>query len=187
MSISKAYAKALYEASKESKSTAQDFDVLEAQLAEFAKQLDGSKELSIALVSPVTSSKEKIAVIEAISQKTGISKALTQFLSLLARKERMSLLEEISATFRTVRLEAEGGILGELVSADTLSESDIEGLSKAFGNKLGKRVSFKTSTDATLLAGIKITVNGVTYDGTLRSQLQQLRDRLVYGTTSAVN
>ena len=187
MSISKAYAKALYEASQESKSTAQDFDLLEAQLSEFAHQLDGSKDLSIALFSPVTSSKEKIAVIEEISKKTGISKTLTQFLSLLARKGRMSLLEEIGASFRTVRLEVEGGILGDLVSADPLSDSEIEGLSKAFGQKLGKRVSFKTSTDATLLAGIKITVNGVTYDGTLRSQLQQLRDRLVYGTTSTVN
>ena len=187
MSVSKAYAKALYEASQDSKSTAADFDQLEVQLENFAKQLASSKELSIALISPVTSSKEKISVIEEISRKTGISKTLTRFLSLLARKERMSLLEDVAATFRTVRLEAEGGILGELVSADPLNESDIESLSKAFGQKLGKRVSFNASTDATLLAGIKITVNGVTYDGTLRSQLQQLRDRLVYGTTSSVN
>ena len=34
-----------------------------------------------------------------------------------------------------------------------------------------------------ILAGMKVTVNGVTYDGTLRSQLQKLRDQVAMGVT----
>jgi F-type H+-transporting ATPase subunit delta len=88
---------------------------------------------------------------------------------------------EIRNAYRSVRLEAEGGVSGRLVSADPLSESDIKGLADAFQRKLGKPVAFRVSTDPSLLAGMKVIVNGVTYDGTLKSQLQQLRDLVVAG------
>ena len=58
------------------------------------------------------------------------------------------------------------------------TQEDVEALAKAFGKKLNKRVAFHVSTDPSLLAGMKVTVNGVTYDGTLRSQLQKLRDQI---------
>jgi F-type H+-transporting ATPase subunit delta len=91
------------------------------------------------------------------------------------------MIEEITHAFNEVRLEAEGGILGRVVSADPMAANDLEDLSKAYSQKLGKRVAFSASVDPNLLAGIKVTVNGVTYDGTLRSQLQRLRDQLVLG------
>jgi F0F1-type ATP synthase delta subunit len=66
-----------------------------------------------------------------------------------------------------------------------MNEADVKNLAKAFSEKLGKRVAFQSSTEPALLAGLKVTVNGVTYDGTLRSQIQKLRDYFVAGLPGA--
>lgn len=184
MSVAKSYAKALFETAREARVSNQEMSALEDQLGEMQKLLEVSKEGRVALLGPATSSKEKSAVVGEFAKRAGFSKLVSQFLALLARKGRLELLSEIRDAFEAVRLEAEGGILGQLVSADPMDSADTEGLARAFEQKLGKRVAFRTSVDPTLLAGMKVTVNGVTYDGTLRSQLQRLRDRLVYGVST---
>jgi F-type H+-transporting ATPase subunit delta len=181
MSVAKAYASALYEAGMDAKLPASELDRIEAQLEELDKLLDSSREARLALLSPVVSAKEKAAFVTALGQKAGYSPMVVSFLSLLARKERFAVFSEAREAFRAARLEAEGGILGTLVSADPIEPADVDGLAAAFKQKLGKKVAFRTSTDPALLAGVKVTVSGVTYDGTLRSQLQRLSDRLVYG------
>lgn len=183
MSVAKTYAKALYEAAQDAKSSAEAISILESQMDDFLMAMAASKDAQTALYGPLVSAKEKVALITEISKKGGFSPLMTQFLVLLARKRRLSILKEIREAFMTVRLASEGGVLGRLVAAETVSEADVEGLAKAFSKKLGKRVAFQISSDPSLLAGMKVTVNGVTYDGTLRSELQRLRDRISAGVS----
>jgi F-type H+-transporting ATPase subunit delta len=181
MSLATSYAKALYESAKAQGTTSAQFDEIEQQFDGFVALLKDNDQLHKALMGPVVTAKEKVGVIEAISQKSNYSKPLTLFLVLLAQKERLQAVLDIHEAFTSVRLEAEGAVSGRLVSADPLNDSDLKALSDAFTNKLGKRVAFRVSTDASLLAGMKVTVGGVTYDGTLKSQLQKLRDEVVAG------
>lgn len=185
MSVARAYAKALFEAAQEMKASRQDLEAYEVQLGEINRVIEISRPTRTALLTPALPSKEKVNLVSAIAEKSGMSKAVTNFLVLLARKERLNLLPEIQEAYRAVSLEADGGILGSLVSAEPMEPSDVDGLARAFSQRLGKKVAFKTATDPSLLAGVKVTVNGVTYDGTLRAQLQRLRDRLVYGSSTA--
>jgi F-type H+-transporting ATPase subunit delta len=182
MSVAKSYARALFEAAADGKTSAAELDAIERQLEEVVRVVDTSKDARVALMSPATATREKVALITELAKRGQFSKLVSNFIVLLARKERLALIREIQEAFGAVRLEAEGGLLGRVVSADPMGAADLEGLSKAFTRKLGRRVAFRASTDPALLAGVKVTVSGVTYDGTLRTQLQRLRDRLVYGT-----
>jgi F-type H+-transporting ATPase subunit delta len=185
MSVANSYAKALYQAAIDKEASSEILLQLESEMNDFDSLLNGSKEMQSALLGLVTTSKEKAQIVEEFAKKMSLSEVFKQFLLLLARKERMNLLSSIKDAFNSVRLEMEGGLSCSLVSADPMSESDVEILAKAFGKKLGKKVAFRVSTDPSLLAGVKVTVNGVTYDGTLRSQLQKLRDRFVAGVPGA--
>jgi F-type H+-transporting ATPase subunit delta len=178
MSVAKAYARALFETATGAKSSSQEIQTLEDELGALLKAIEGSKEGKIALFSPLVGAKEKGALIDGITKKVKVSPLVARFLSLLARKGRLSMLKEIHQSFALVRVEAEGGIIGSVVAADPVGTADVEALAKAFGKKLNKRVSFQVSTDPSLLAGMKVTVSGVTYDGTLRSQLNKLRDQI---------
>lgn len=185
MSVAFSYARALYEAAKEAKVSAENLDLMEKQLETFSSVMESSRDARTALQAPVTTTKEKISLVEEISKKLGLADLTQQFLILLARKDRMSILREVRDAFNVVRLTEEGGVSGRLEAAEPMSEADIGTLTKAFSQKLGKKVAFRVSTDPSLLAGMKVTVNGVTYDGTLRSQLQKLRDRFVAGFPGA--
>jgi F-type H+-transporting ATPase subunit delta len=181
MSVAKSYAKALFEASSQQGAQEAGLDQIEGELDAFLALVNSSREAKVALMGPAVTSKEKTAIVDEVSKKAGYQPAVKNFLSLLARKGRLPILAEIRSAWTTVRLHAEGGVSGRLVSADPLKPEDVQGLSQAFGKKLGKKVAFQVSTDPSLLAGIKVNVNGITYDGTLRSQLQRLRDRVATG------
>lgn len=183
MSVARSYAKALFEAVLESKMPAADLNKIEIQLGSLIELLGSSKDLRTALFSPATSAREKMALMHELQKKLEFLKPLENFILLLARKKRLPLLSDIRDAFGAVRLEAAGGVRGTLISADLLSDQDGQNLAKAFSQKLGKKVVFKTFLDPSLLAGVKVTVNGVTYDGSLRAQLQRLRDRLVFGSS----
>lgn len=184
MSVANVYAKALLGAVSEKeagKDLVAQYDQIETQLDAVLAAIDSSKEAQVALWSPVTNAKEKAAVVRELAAKMSLSPMIATFLVLLANKGRLSLLREVRNEFTAARLLAEGGVHGKLVSAEPIERADVDGLAKAFSKKLGKKVAFQVSTDPSLLAGMKVTVNGVTYDGTLRSQLQKLRDRFLVG------
>jgi len=185
MSVAKSYARALLEAAKAK--GGQDLDAIENQLDLMAETMHQSKDLDAALVGPVVSAKEKVAVIQEFARRANLLPLVSQFLQLLARKGRIRFLDDIREQFSAARLASEGGIQGRIVSADPLKPEDIQQLAIAFGQKLGRKVAFRTQTDPSLLAGMRVTVSGTTYDGSLKSQLERLREKLVYGKLQQEN
>ncbi|MCM2323136.1 MAG: ATP synthase F1 subunit delta [Oligoflexia bacterium] len=187
MSVATTYARALFEAVEAKEASpaalAGTCQRLESEMESLLGAVSGSKEAQVALFGPVTNSAEKVSLVKAIASKMGAHPMMTTFLVLLANKGRLRLLKQIRDEFGAVRLNAEGGIQGRVASAEPMNELEVEDLAKAFSRKLGKRVAFRVSTDPALLAGLKVTVSGVTYDGTLRSQLQRLRDKFLAGAS----
>jgi len=189
MSLARSYARALYESSQELAQNAKganfgpsELASLQAELAHFVSLSKASREARMVLESAVVSADERVAFVLTLSQRAGYSKLASNFLLLIAKKGRFGSLAEISDAFAAVCLEAQGGLFGNVVSADPVDAADLQGLADAFTKKLGKKVAFKSSVDSELLAGMKVTVSGITYDGTLKAKIQRLRDRLASST-----
>lgn len=176
MSVSRSYAGALYAALKAEAAEEAVFKKTEGDLEAFAATLSDHKELRSILSGPSASAGEKQAVAEALSKHLAWSPVF-RFISLVIKKGRVHLASDISAAFKKVCIESSGGTLGLLESAEPLPEEDIRQLSSAFTRKLGKSVAFEYKTRPELLAGVRVTVGGTTYDGTLKAQLNRLRDK----------
>lgn len=182
MSLARSYAKALFE-SLSDPSHATNFDQTAQDLKKFEALLGESSELRMALLSPGTSAQEKERITKQFSEKQQLSKLGTKFLILLAKKQRLNVLTAIKDAFDVVRLESEGGIIGQVTSADAISEEDVKEIESAFSKKLGKKVSLKTAVDPSLIAGVRVTVSGVTYDGSMKAQLERLKNQFVFAET----
>ncbi len=184
MSVAKSYASALFLAGQEEGVDPAGMDRIESQLSLFAGTLKSHPTLASVLCGPVASGAEKAAVVQQLGSQEGWHPLLQKFLVLVARKGRMALLSDLSARFARVRIESAGGVQGLLESAEPLSDEGVEQLVEAFSKKLGRPVAFERKTNADLLAGVKVTVSGTTYDGTLRAQLNRLRTKFFETSSS---
>ena len=102
-----------------------------------------------------------------------LSPLSARFLSLLTRRNRLGLLVDVLKQVEVLEIEKQGGLTGELVSAIPLEASVVTGIQDALAKRLQKPVQLKQKIDASLIAGMRVTVSGVTYDGSVRGKLDR--------------
>ncbi len=170
--IAKVYASALLE-------LAPDRDRLEKltdSLLGFRDLLDASPELHQVFLSPELGFAEKRAVIEKITQ--GESELFRNFLLVLVRKHREPAYGDIVAVFEYLRDQAESRLRGNLISARPLDDAQREGIEKALSESTGKEVHLEVDVEEDLLAGMVLTLDDQTLDGSLKTRLRRMKDRL---------
>lgn len=194
MSVSKVYAKAFYESVNSPGGAYSGGKVTKGSgdLAEFATELErfltavlSEKKMTTALTGPMLNQAEKSKIIQELCKALTLSVYVERFLILLTKKGRLEVLEDILKEFRRIVIEADGGLVGTVTGAGELTEQDVAEISKIYSKKLNKKVELFADVDSNLLAGFKVHVAGVTYDGSLRSQLDRIRERFLVSTEKA--
>lgn len=82
------------------------------------------------------------------------------------------------AEMDTVQTIGDGVIDGSIVTGMPLSEKAQVQIARRFEEMLGKRVKLSCHLDRRQIMGIRVELNGFSYDGTLRGQLNDLRKLL---------
>jgi F-type H+-transporting ATPase subunit delta len=151
-----------------------DFQAVIVELKAFASAFKESAIAQKTFESPVLSEEEKSKALAALCDKAGVTPIARRFLGMLARKNRLKSLEPITREAEALLIERKGGLIGELVSAVPLDAGALSGVIEALSKRLQKQVHLNTRVDPALVAGMKVTINGVTYDGTVRSKLDRM-------------
>lgn len=150
------------------------------ELNDFADTLEASAELREVLQNPSIPEQQKLKVLDAIAAKAGMSKTVRNTIALITHHDRLHELRSIVESFAALSDEQGGVADAEIVSAHPLDEANRklleEQVSKISG---GQRVRAVYSEDASLLGGAVIRVGSTVYDGSVKAQLQQLKQRLV--------
>jgi len=126
--------------------------------------------------SPVMNEEDKSKTLKAFSQKLDISQFSEKFLSLLIRRNRLQSLPDILREVESIQAQKEGGLIGEVVSATPLDAATVSAIAQAISKKMNKKVSLKEKVDPSLIAGLRVTVGGTTYDGSVRAKLNRVKD-----------
>ncbi len=100
-------------------------------------------------------------------------------LCLLTEAGRIALLLQVAEHLRQLVLESQNIAPLRVESATQLSGDEKKKIEERFRAILGRGVSAFYQTDTALIGGIRATVDGVTYDGTLAAKLSVLREQLV--------
>lgn len=176
------YAQALFELALE-RGQAED---VRAALRAVRATLQGSRELRLLLLNPAVSGEKKKAVVGALwSARAGAQGLVARLVQMLAERHRAGVLERVEEVFSELWNAHRRVLSAELVSATTLDDAQLQGLRDALRRTTGRDVEFKAAVDARVLGGVRLTMDGRVYDGTLRARLQALRTRLVEGSSSA--
>ena len=104
-----------------------------------------------------------------------LHRAIAEFAKLLARARKISRAENIIAEFEKYSKKQAGIMEITVQSARKLDEKTMNQLKKVFGDE----VEASESIDESLLGGVRVRTEDKILDGSLKTQLNQLKQSLV--------
>lgn len=171
--VTRRYAAALYEeAGEEGVLGEVDDDVLMLR-----RSLESNRELARFFESPVIPQEKKDTIVRELLEGR-VEDLTVRFLRLLVRKDRESLTKEILDQYQSLRDEQRGIVDAEATVAHPLADEDRGALIEVLEEKTGKDVRLHVEEDPDLIGGLVVRIGDRVFDGSVRSQLGALRDRL---------
>ncbi len=156
-----------------------DADSAQRQLRDFRETLEGSRELREVLADPAISREQKLKVLDALAGRIGMVPQVRT----LSRSSWITIGFPIWERFWTstpaVADEAAGLSEAEIVSARTLTEENRSALETQVAKLAGGRVRATYREDPSLLGGAVVRIGSTVYDGSIRAQLERLKQQLV--------
>jgi F-type H+-transporting ATPase subunit delta len=153
-------------------------DVLRKELRQAADLMAEHPDLLAALSHPAPAAERKQAIAREVIGRLGASQTLLRLIELLITRGRLALLPDIEEAFSAAWNAQRGVLTAEAVTADTLTPAQTERLSAALAAASGGGVELKTAVDPRVLGGVRVTMGGRIYDGTVRGRLDTLRRHL---------
>jgi F-type H+-transporting ATPase subunit delta len=174
--VSSRYARALADVIADAKL---DASKAVEQLRSLVAAFQESRDLRQVWESPAIPVEQKHQVLDAIAARIGVAdRTLRNFIAVLIDNNRIALLPEIVKQLDTELSSRSGGVDAEIVSARELAPEQRSSLIAQISRLTGKIVLPHYATDEKLLGGVTVRVGSTIYDGSVRGQLQRLRQQL---------
>ena len=136
-----------------------------------------SKDLRRFLCSPEIGPEDKERVLDR-ALAAGAAPEMMGLLRLLLKKDRVENLPVVSEEARAVSEARQGVVRGKVTTAHSISSQEVEQLARAVGKVMGKQVILDRQVDPSLIGGVKVVVGGTLLDGSVRAQLNRVREQL---------
>jgi F-type H+-transporting ATPase subunit delta len=156
-----------------------DTAAVQQQLKDFSGTLAGSWDLREVLMDPSIANDQKLKVLDAITARIGMFPQVRNFIAVIVEHQRLHELDEILAEYHNVVDEQLNLAEADITTAHPLNDQDRVELEAQVAKLVGGRVRATYHQDATLLGGAVVRIGSTVYDGSIRGQLQQLKQRLV--------
>jgi F-type H+-transporting ATPase subunit delta len=156
-----------------------DTAAAQQQLKDFAGTLAGSQQLRQVLGDPSIAADQKIRVLDAIAGRIGMFPQVRNFIAVIVDHQRLEELNEILSEYHAVADERSNLAEAEITSAHPLNDQDRAELEAQVAKLAGGRIRATYHQDANLLGGAVVRIGSTVYDGSIRAQLQQLKQKLV--------
>ena len=154
-------------------------DVAQQQMHDFSQTLAASSELREVLENPSIEMAGKLKVLDGIAARIAMLPQVRNFIAVIVEHHRLAELDEILTEYKQVADEHAGATEARITSAHPLNAEDRAQLEEQIAKLSGARVRARYAEDASLLGGAVVEIGSTVYDGSVRAQLQQLKQRLV--------
>src|SRR5258707_1343844 len=139
------------------------------------------RELYDVFASPIVSPTDKLSLLNALISRLNAGQMTANLLRTMLNHYRLHYVAEVYEQFRRKMNERKGLIVAEVATAVQVGASEQARLGRALEQMTGKQVEFKFNTDPSLIGGVVTRIGSVVYDGSVLSQLQEIRERLKRG------
>jgi len=153
-------------------------ETLRDELDGLAALVGKDRELEDFLASPLIPESARHEVLET-SFRGKLDDLLVDALQVMSRKGRLGLLVATAAAYRQALKERRGEIDVEVSSAVPLSPEVAARIEKTVRKFTGKKPELKLTVDPTLLGGLVLRVADRKIDGSVKTRISRLAERLL--------
>lgn len=175
--LSRRYARAAFAAAQQEAGTAAG-EALAAELSTFCAAMAQSEELRAVLANPAFAG-ARGAVVVRLTEKLALSAQSARLIERMSEAGRIALLGEVVNELRVLGDELAGRARAIVRSVVALNDEQKSRVVRALENRVGMPVALEVIVDPTILGGMVCQVGDLTFDNSLRRQLDTLRGRLM--------
>ena len=174
--VARRYAKALIEVASEAGAVEQ----VERELGSFLELVNGNDELKTIIYSPVFSTDERTAIVEALAKDGAWGDLTHKVILLLVKKERINYLSAILEAFSSEADRIADRMRAVISSAQALSDDRFQQIVSSLEKRTGKKVVATAQVDESLMSGVRAQIGGLVFDGSLKARLQEMQRQLIH-------
>jgi F-type H+-transporting ATPase subunit delta len=173
--VARRYAKALIDLATRDNTIAEMGEELQQHL----ELLQSNVQLQTLLRNPGLAVEVKTNVLTAILEHTQPTPLLHNFLLLLLKNDRLQHLDAICDHYERMANEKLRQVKAQVTTATALDERQAQAVEQKIAAMTQKDVLMEKRVDPSILGGLVVRINHVVLDGSLRGQLNRLRQELI--------
>jgi len=150
-----------------------------AEAQQIAGVVRDSKALHEVWSAPSIPAAQKRAVLDAIVQKAELSRPVRNFVAVLIDKGRIRFLSEIVTQLARELNHRLGFAEAAITTARELNTDERTDLERDIARVTGKKIRAQYSQDKGILGGAIARVGSTVYDGSVKGQLERMREQLI--------
>ena len=152
---------------------------VQTELRSWAELINTNTDLQTAFRNPAIQQQNKEKVLESLLEKTKPTPTTANFLRVLLQNSRLTEIGEINERFATVLSERSGFVAARITSARPLGETEKAELQTNLERLTEKKVNLTFDIDENLIGGVVTRIGSTVYDGSVKTQLEELKQQLI--------
>jgi F-type H+-transporting ATPase subunit delta len=154
---------------------------VQGELSAWAEMMQGNALLLEVFRNPTIPQEQKRRVLEALIARGRVRQTTANFLQVLLQNHRLADLQVINEAFARELDRRSGIVSAQVTTARPVPARVQESLSARIGELTGSRVRLNFGVDEGLIGGVVTRVGSTVYDGSVRSQLDQIKQKMAGG------
>lgn len=148
------------------------------ELHDWSEMMQSNEQLLEVFRNPTIPYEQKRKVLSTLITRARVRPTTANFLQVLLQNQRLADLIEVNKRFAQILDERSGMVSAEVTTARPVAQSAQDALHAKLTSMTGQNVRLNFKTDEELIGGIVTRIGSTIYDGSVRNQLQQVRERL---------
>jgi F-type H+-transporting ATPase subunit delta len=153
-------------------------DAVAAEMVAIGQALRDTPNVAKFFANPVVKEAERQAVVERSLIAT-VSPLTGSFIKLLLSKNQLSELSGVTAEFARLVAKRQGKVDVDVTVARPLGAQELELVRQRISTAIQKEAVLKQKVDESILGGIIVRVGDKLIDGSVKSQLKAIEDRML--------
>jgi F-type H+-transporting ATPase subunit delta len=158
-----------------------DLQQIERDLSAFVDLFTAHPTLEKVLLNPAIPVARKQAAVAQLTRLLKSSPIVAKLVSLLAQRDRLVLLPDLLAAYRERLLEHQKVVRAEVTTAVPLPSDRTQAIERGLAQLTGRKVMLAAKVDPSIIGGVVARIGSTVYDGSVTTQLQRMKQRLVEG------